>query len=354
MDVRLAIAHRKGSYSEHWIQYCQDKDIAFRIVDPTQSDIIDQVRDCHGFLWHWSHTGIPSLLFARQLTYSLEMMGIKVFPNSNTAWHFDDKVGQKYLLESFSFPIVPTHVFYDRKAAYDWIETVDFPKVFKLRGGAGSINIRMVINKREAKSLVRQAFGRGFRTLNYWMLLKDRIAKAIDHPHSSNITKAGKAFFRLLIPGEFEKVHPRERGYIYFQDFCPNNTYDTRITVIGDRAFGFRRFVRDNDFRASGSGKIDYSVSEVDTRAVQIAFEVTRKIGIQSCAFDFMYDSHGKPVIGEISYCYMHDAVATCSGYWDSSLQWHEGHSMPAYLMLENLIREIVLNKTVKQYRESA
>ena len=28
------------------------------------------------------------------------VFGIKVFPDSNTAWHFDDKVGQKYLLEA--------------------------------------------------------------------------------------------------------------------------------------------------------------------------------------------------------------------------------------------------------------
>ena len=28
----------------------------------------------------------------------------------------------------------------------------------------------------------------------------------------------------------------REKEYIYFQDFIPGNDYDTRVTIIGDRA----------------------------------------------------------------------------------------------------------------------
>ena len=45
------------------------------------------------------------------------------------------------------------------------------------------------------------------------------------------------------------------KDYVYFQKFLPNNKYDIRIVVIGDRAFGFIRYNRENDFRASGSGK---------------------------------------------------------------------------------------------------
>ena len=354
MDVKLAIAHRVGSYSEHWIKYCEDRKIPFCIVDPAQSDIVDQVRDCDGFLWHWNHSNVAGLLFARQLIYSLETMGIRVFPNSNTVWHYDDKVGQKYFLESLGLPLVPTHVFYDRKTANQWIDTADFPKVFKLRGGASSVNVRLVSSKREAKRLTRQAFGRGFRSRDYWGLCKERMVKLMVQPNRSNAILAGKALVRSFIPSPYERIHPKERGYIYFQDFCAENEYDTRITVIGDRAFGFRRFVRSNDFRASGSGKIDYTVSAIDPQTVRIAFDLTQKMGIQSCAFDFMYDIQDKPVIGEISYCYMHEAVAACSGYWDPDLKWHEGQSMPAYLMLENLVHEIVSMRLSERHKKIA
>lgn len=54
-----------------------------------------------------------------------------------------------------------------------------------------------------------------------------------------------------------------QKDYVYFQKFLPNNTYDIRITVIGERCFGFIRYNRENDFRASGSGKIEYDTSKI-------------------------------------------------------------------------------------------
>lgn len=48
------------------------------------------------------------------------------------------------------------------------------------------------------------------------------------------------------------------KKYVYFQDFIPGNDFDTRVTIIGDRAFGFTRNVRPGDFRASGSGNVGY------------------------------------------------------------------------------------------------
>ena len=57
-------------------------------------------------------------------------------------------------------------------------------------------------------------------------------------------------------------------------------TYDTRVTVIGGRAFAFRRFNRDDDFRSSGSGKIDYNMEEIDKRMIKLALKVSKKDGI--------------------------------------------------------------------------
>ncbi len=72
------------------------------------------------------------ILFAKQLLFSLEQSGIIVFPDFNTGWHFDDKVGQKYLLETIDAPLVPSYVFYSKKEALEWDEQTNFPKVFKL------------------------------------------------------------------------------------------------------------------------------------------------------------------------------------------------------------------------------
>jgi len=133
---------------------------------------------------------------------------------------------------------------------------------------------------------------------------------------------------------------PKQRGYLYLQEFLPDNKCDLRVTVIGSQAFGFRRMNRPNDFRASGSGMIDYDPEQVDRRAVRIAFAVSRKLGTQSLAFDFLFDRNHDPMIGEISYCYKPVALYNCPGYLDESLVWHEGHVWPQDVILENLLAQ--------------
>ncbi|MCX6252929.1 MAG: hypothetical protein NTV31_00395, partial [Bacteroidia bacterium] len=107
--MKIAIHNRPGSFSDRWIAYCQGNDIPFKTVNCNSSDIIAQLDGCEGLMWHWSHDDYRARNFARQLIFSIEKMGLKVFPNYNTCWHYDDKVGQKYLLEAINAPLVPSY-----------------------------------------------------------------------------------------------------------------------------------------------------------------------------------------------------------------------------------------------------
>src|SRR5690554_4995136 len=140
--MKIGIHHSKGSYSETWIAYCKRHGIDYKIINCYDTDIIDQVRDCDFLMWHWFHSDPKVFLMARQLVNSFEKLGKPVYPNSDSCWHYDDKVGQKYLLEAVNAPLVPSYVFYDKGKAMDWIEKAVFPKVFKLRGGYGSNNVK--------------------------------------------------------------------------------------------------------------------------------------------------------------------------------------------------------------------
>ena len=113
--------------------------------------------DCKALLWHHHHSLTEDKLFARELLFAIEQSGTKVFPNFNTAWYFDDKLGQKYLLEAIKAPLVPTFAFYSKKDALNWIKNTSFPKVFKLRGGAGSNNVRLINNISQAKLIINKA-----------------------------------------------------------------------------------------------------------------------------------------------------------------------------------------------------
>lgn len=340
----LAIHHRPGSFSDRWIEYCTENSIRYDLVNCYDSDIIQHLRSCAAFLWHWNHYDCRARLFARQLTYSLEAAGKLVFPNSRTCWHFDDKVGQKYLLEAIGAPLVPSYVFYDEEEAMEWAGATDYPKVFKLRGGAGSSNVLLVRTRSEAARLIRKAFGAGFSPINRRASLRDSIS-AFHHCRTHHTARGLiGALFRCVIPGDIERRMGRERGYVYFQDFIPGNKHDTRVVVIGNRAFAFQREVRRNDFRASGSGSTILDRKKIDTEFIRLAYEVSRRLNLQSTAYDFIRDESRGPHLIEMSYAFpANGQVAKCPGHWDGNLKWHDGKMWPQDAILEDMLAQIAV-----------
>jgi glutathione synthase/RimK-type ligase-like ATP-grasp enzyme len=340
MDGRLAIHHRQDSYSDRWIAYCDTHSVPYRIVDCFSSDIIKQLASSTGLLWNWNQADPREQLMARHVIRAAEMMGLIVFPSTSTCWHFDDKVAQKYLLEAIGAPFVPTYVFYDLKEALHWIDNASFPKVFKLRKGAGSSNVKLVCTASEARALAKRAFSTGFQPIPHYgqdALKRYRMAR-----RRGDILNVIRRFPKVLAKiRDINKLMGFEKGYLYFQDFIPNNEFDTRVTVIGNRAFAFTRNVRPGDFRASGSGDIVYDLHRIEKACLKIAFDVTRKICSQSMAFDFVFTERGLPIILEISYSYNAQAVYSCAGHWDPRLNWHEGSMWPQDAILTDLLDEI-------------
>jgi len=131
---------------------------------------------------------------------------------------------------------------------------------------------------------------------------------------------------------------PRERGYAYFQDFLAGNGCDTRITIIGNRAFGFRRLVRPNDFRASGSGRIDYNSKAIDPRCLELAFAAAAKIGAPCLAFDIVFTAEQRPVLLEVCYRFVEQAIFQAPGFWDRELVFHPANIWPQDAILEDFL----------------
>lgn len=334
--MKIAIHHRPGSFSDRWIEYCNKENINYKIVNAFDSDIIEQVKDCNAFMWHHHHANFKDVLTAKRILFALEQAGVKVFPDFNTGWHFDDKVAQKYLLEAIDAPLVPSYVFYDKQEALEWAKNATYPKVWKLKGGAGASNVRLVKSQSEAVKYINKAFERGFSQFNRLGYLKERIRKYKEGKDS--IIGVAKGLGRLVIPTEYSKQQTRERGYIYFQEFIPDNKFDIRVIIVDKRAFAIKRMVRENDFRASGSGSIIYDREEIDERCVKISFDINSKIKSQSIAFDYVFNKNNNPLIVELSYGFAVDAYDSCPGYWDNTLTWHEGKFNPQEWMVEEIL----------------
>ncbi len=340
--MKIAIHHREGSFSNRWIIYCEKNNIPYKVVNAFADNIIQQLEDCNALMWHHHHAHYKDVLTAKRILFALEHAGIKVFPDFKTAWHFDDKVAQKYLLEAIDAPIVPSYVFYDKKQALDWAANISYPKVFKLKGGAGSANVKLVNTERETIRLINKAFAKGFAQFDRFANLKEKIRKFKEGKETFKTVLKGLA--RLFITIDFARQQAPERGYVYFQDFIPNLDSDIRIQIIGERVFGLKRFVRENDFRASGSGNfIEFNENNIDKNILKVALSTKQKTQAQCLTIDFIY-SDDEPLIVELSYGFPVKFYDNCSGYWDSSMNWHEGHFNPQEWMIEDFINEISQN----------
>lgn len=333
----IYICDNNGGFNAYWEEYCAKNKIKYEKIPFWDNDLVNKLRKGDAFLWHWHHSNPAEALIARQIIASLQLKGIKVFPDLNTCWHFDDKLGQKYLLEAAGLPLSKTWAFYSKSDALSWAKATTYPKVFKLRAGAGAKNVELVRSFGDAKKLINLMFGKGIPAAN---------AKAQVEGTIKVFKKSPFAMFKKLnrIPHYINgilirKRLPRQVGYAMFQEFIPGNKYDTRIIVIGNRAIGIRRKVRKNDFRASGSGMIEYERDKIDIECVKIGFDAAKRLKTQSLAFDFVRDNDGKYWIIEISYGFSVKAYYKCPGYWDETLIWHDSEVRPEAWIMEELLK---------------
>lgn len=325
------------SYSDRWLALAADAGIQTRVIDAWRPDVFEQLAGCDGFMWRFGYRP-PERLIATRILASVEhALGIPVFPSWKSAWHFEDKISQYYLLQAAGIPMPKTWLFWEKDAALAFLSTASFPLVMKLANGYRSGNVRLLRSADEGTYWVEQLFGPGVWSFG-------------PTPRASQprqmLRRAGAAVRTLagattLLPSLRSEL---QRGYFYAQEFLPGNDFDTRVTVIGNRAFAYRRMNRPGDFRASGSGRPNWDPSQIDLHLVRLAFLTAQRLATQSVAIDGMRRGDER-VLGEVSYTYVSWMVRDCPGHWilhgdpdAGDLEWIEGHMAPDDAIFEDFV----------------
>ena len=125
-------------------------------------------------------------------------------------------------------PLVPTSVFYDKEEALAWAKNTTYPKVFKLRGGAGAANVRLAKNKKEAVRLIRTDIIKEIGLLDEKTFLyleelilheKLRVLNKSTYivPQSKIVHKGGKT--TNIIPSSFIMQTLQESRQYYFRSY---------------------------------------------------------------------------------------------------------------------------------------
>lgn len=342
--MKIAI-HRNEKLFKHstswcyvWEEYCRAKHLDYRIVNCFDSGIINELSHFDILLWHFSNYSLQDMLFARSILQSARTMGLEIFPDADTSWHFDDKIAEAYLLQSIKAPIPRSWLFFSLEECEDWLgRAVAYPLVAKLRRGSGSENVCLIEDRKMASSYVRRMFGRGRKT-NPRIVFK----AATQIRSSSNLETVFKRMKR--IPDFIQKMNnarefPREKGYVYFQEFVPNDGFDIKIVVVGHKQSFIVRNARGGDFRASGSGDLFYDRTKVTRDIIESAFDTSDRLRFQCMGYDYVIDKRdGLGKIIEMSYGFSHTALLQAGGYWDRAQEWHLGGLNAPVEVLETLM----------------
>ncbi len=216
--------------------------------------------------------GMPSsdlsdLLEIRSKYFLLEnLLGKTCYPSSFHAYFYENKSLEEYISQISGFPFVTTYISHDKEDALRLVENLTYPMVSKIDPSSASTGVELVRSAKQGRKIVKQAF-------------------------STNGRKVHVNYFR-------------QKNYIFFQDYVPNDGYDIRVIVVGNRLFGYYRKVLKGDFRASGMNQVEKKA--LPEKAMRIALEVNKILDSPQLVVDMVHGLEDKYYIIEISpFCQM-------------------------------------------------
>jgi glutathione synthase/RimK-type ligase-like ATP-grasp enzyme len=194
--------------------------------------------------------------------YFLEnYLGKICFPNTSHAFLYENKSFEAYFSRLFNLPYANTYISHSKEDAIALINSLKYPFVSKVDPSSGSVGVELVRTPHQARKIIEQAFSRNGRKVhvNYF----------------------------------------RQKNYIYFQEFIPNDGYDIRVHLVDKWAFGYYRKVLGGDFRASGMDLKEKR--EIPEEAIRIAWNANKYIKSPLLVVDMVHGLDGKYTIVEFS-----------------------------------------------------
>lgn len=154
---------------------------------------------------------------------------------------------------------------------------MEYPVVIKCAEGSGSGGVQtatcenelLIKAKRMSKIWYNDAYFTKKRQIQYWMW------------HIAGRLKKSKLI---------EK--PAARHKMIIQSFIPNLDCDYKVLTFAEKFYLLRRYVRERDFRASGSGKFEFPVQldEEEKKVLEYAYQAYVQLDTPMLSIDIAFD----------------------------------------------------------------
>ena len=233
--MRLGILNEFTGSEKYYIAACEELGIEYEVIDVISTKWMERIKNsgCDGFLVRPSYAKqVWNNMYDEKLYFINKILKKPIYPSFDACYIYEDKKRMAYWLEAHDFPYVKTYVFYKKEEALNFLNSVNYPLVFKPNTGSAALGIKFIEGKNEGLKLVNKIFTKWrFFNLGY--------------------TKWKKTKYKFSYPIMDDKQH----NFIIFQDKVDVKV-EWRIIKIGESYFGHQKLEK-NGFH-SGSDSVGW------------------------------------------------------------------------------------------------
>ena len=208
--------------------------------------------------------------YIEDVIFNIEKKGFQVLPTYAYLKAHNNKVAMELLRERsnlLSIQTIKTKTFGTFEEVISRIDEIQFPVVIKPSSGAMSNGVSKAENKRE---LIKNA---------------KKTAK------SFNFIQDIKEFIRIIKHGSHYKKESFFRSKFIIQNLIEGLNNDWKVLVFGNKCYALYRGNRDNDFRASGSGKFFFK-QDLPEGMLDFALSIRKHFNVPHISLDIGFDGH--------------------------------------------------------------
>lgn len=237
------------AYSPKYERFLKNNRIRYEYYDITAHDWIDRAKQFDVIIWHTASDPVTQSCAESKIYVLDKLMGKVCLPSFDEIWSYENKINAHYLYQFHQLPEIPTFVTFDKKDALAFAKETSYPVISKLTTGSAAHGVEKINSENDCVRLIHKVFSAAGRK-TYWPFC-------------------------------------RQKGYVYFQQFMEDATFDLRIIVIGNKLLGYYRLPKKGDFRASGAGI--YEKKEIPEEALDLAYRVKEAFHSRCLATDLLY-----------------------------------------------------------------
>lgn len=215
----------------------------------------------------------------------LDIHGLILLPEYKYFHAHHNKVFMELLrkrLKHEELKTISTENFYDmrdlKKSLKKIEKVIGYPMVIKTSSGSGAAGVALAKDRNELLSKAKKMGEISYSRKN------DSIFKNV------GLSKLKTKVLKLAGKPYMIRTYPREK--MVLQSFIPNLQYDYKVLIYGDKYYVLKRLIRDNDFRASGSGKLIFpeGINTEICKVLDLARLLFMELDVPMLSVDIAYD----------------------------------------------------------------